>query len=538
MSAAPGRLDRTGVAIFAVAVLAVIALAGLALAGVVPFYNQRVDLLAAVAVLLSLVFAWPFYWRLRPGQILDALVCRPRLLLALGFAGLLVGALAIFGPSPLSTDEQTNLFQARLFASFQLFGRYPTGLIDQLLPQVYQNVFISVAADGRAITTYWPGWSLLLTPLVWLGVPWLLGPLVGLAGLVMIGRFAARFGGPNARGIAILLAATSGSFLLTGMSLYSAGGDLVLGLIYAWYLLAGGRRGMLIAGLVGGFALCLHNPVPHIAFALPWLIWLLTDRERRRQLPWLLVGYLPGLALFGAWMVAQGSIGPQAQILANSAASGLLGSVAAKLPSLIGLPSLTSIGLRFWELVRAWAWSAPGLLVLAFGAWRQRRAVSGLWLLGASFISVVAVYAFYTDPSGQGLGWGARYFEVAWGALPIAAAVLLTGPGRDRLRHLALGAALCGLFLAVPLEFADARTLVDKYQAPVNALAGPGVNLTFVVPPDPAFGAVTIANDLSLRGPLVFFSQGPAADQQVVDRYFPGSRLVTQSSTGEGYARP
>jgi hypothetical protein len=528
------RSDWTALLVFGVAILAVIALLGLFLTGQVPFYNQRADLFVATLVLLALLLALPLYWLSRGARILDALVARPWLLLAVGFIVMLVGALVVFGPTPLSTDEQTNLFQARLFAGFGLFAQYPAGLIDHLLPTAYQNTFILVGADSRALAAYWPGWSLLMVPFVWLGVPWLLGPLMALAGLVMIGRFAARFGGPNARGIAILLAIASGSFLLNGMSLYSAGGDMTLALIFAWYILMGGRRSLFIAGLVGSLALNLHNPVPHIAFALPWLIWLLLTPERRRQLPALIAGYLPGLALFAAWIILQGSLAGAH----TGASGGLLNSLLGKLSALIGAPNPQTLGLRFWELVRAWAWSAPGLLVLAIAAWRHARAISGLWLLGLSFVSVALVYAFYPDPQGQGLGWGARYFEVAWGALPILAAVLLTSPGRDQLQRLAIGAALIGLFLAIPLELADARTLALASEAPVRALAGPGVNLTFVNSPDTAFGSVTISNDPSLRGSLVFLSEGPAADQALVDRYFPGARLVTKGPLGEGYARP
>jgi hypothetical protein len=45
-------------------------------------------------------------------------------------------------------------------------------------------------------------------------------------------------------------------------------------------------------------------------------------------------------------------------------------------------------------------------------------------------------------------------------------------------------------------------------------------------------------NNPSTDGFLVLISQGSAADQALVDKYFPGSRLVVTTSFGSGYARP
>jgi hypothetical protein len=49
---------------------------------------------------------------------------------------------------------------------------------------------------------------------------------------------------------------------------------------------------------------------------------------------------------------------------------------------------------------------------------------------------------------------------------------------------------------------------------------------------------ITMNNNPSTDGFLVLISQGSAADQALVDKYFPGSRLVVTTSFGSGYARP
>ena len=50
--------------------------------------------------------------------------------------------------------------------------------------------------------------------------------------------------------------------------------------------------------------------------------------------------------------------------------------------------------------------------------------------------------------------------------------------------------------------------------------------------------SITLLDNPSLSGMAVLASVGSAADQQVVDRWFPGARLVTRNSHGSGYARP
>jgi len=51
----------------------------------------------------------------------------------------------------------------------------------------------------------------------------------------------------------------------------------------------------------------LHNPFPHLVFALPWIGWLMVRRDGRiRDLAWLVLGYAPVLAVLGAgWSLWQ-----------------------------------------------------------------------------------------------------------------------------------------------------------------------------------------------------------------------------------------
>jgi len=467
------------------------------------------------------------------GRILDALV-RPRSLVLvslIAFAVLAVGAFLVFKTMPTSPDEQAHLFQARLFAQFKVVVSYPPDLVDRIVALGYHNNLILVAQDGRAMSVYWPGWALLMTPFVWIGAPWLLGPAMASLGLYVVGRLTTLLAGVQAAAVAILLAATSGAFIVTGMSMYPAGGYLTLNLVYAWLLLRGGRRDAILAGLVGGLALNLNNPVPHALFALPWLIWLLADPVRRRQIVWMAIGYAPWLAVALGWLLIQSSL--------HASAPGSTGNFwQGRLPLLINVPTLQVVSMRFWELVRLWMWSAPGLLILAALAWRREIRMSGAWVLGIAFGLTVVLYVLF--PAGQLIGWGARYYHSAWGALPILAAILLMRPGAESLRRIVLTAALAGLVLVVPIQLLSAYTVAQTVQAGderLHSLQVPGADLCFVDYSTFENPSIPIADDPSLAGPLVFISRGAAADQALVDVWFPGARLATTNSSGSCYTR-
>jgi hypothetical protein len=84
----------------------------------------------------------------------------------------------------------------------------------------------------------------------------------------------------------------------------------------------------------------------------------------------------------------------------------------------------------------------------------------------------------------------------------------------------------------------SARSLANSGAAQIGELSRPGVNLCFIDIAQVDKPDATINNNPSTAGFIVLISQGPAADQALVDRYFPGARLVVKTSFGSGYARP
>jgi hypothetical protein len=497
------------------------------------WFAQAVDVIAApmtlLAILLALVMPRVGDTALRAMTRLTALRS-PFLPLALAVLPLFaLGTVLVVGVIPIAADELVPIFQARLFASFEAVAHYDPLLLDAAIPPVSQGVFVLVSPQGDAMSVYFPGQALLLTPFVWLGVPWLIGPVFGALGVYLIGRLGTTLINRTAGVFAMILALASGQFVMTALTPFPEGVHLTLSVAFLWLIVLGRPHHFLLAGLVGGLALALKNPFPHVLIALPWVLWLLVDSVRRRNLVPLIAGYVPGLVVIAAWLVLQNQLTPPSFHDEG-------GFWISKLGDIVELPTLFTVLVRFLEVVSAWSWSAPGLLVLAVIGW-LRTDDQRVKLLGASFCITVVGYLFFPDQ--QGLGYGARYFHPAWGALPILGAAALIGLRNLRLTRFVFAAAVLSLVLVLPLHMFYGHLLNERRAEPLMALAAPGVDLYFVrFQGRNGVSETVLANDLAGTDEVVLVSQGDARDQQVVDRWFRGSRLVTKNEWGAGYARP
>ena len=82
--------------------------------------------------------------------------------------------------------------------------------------------------------------------------------------------------------------------------------------------------------MAGGYALVLHNPFPHLIFALPWIVWLaMRRRQGLRDLCWLGLGYAPVVLCIGlGWILWQQQT-LQAGVAATASAAAITGGGAA-----------------------------------------------------------------------------------------------------------------------------------------------------------------------------------------------------------------
>jgi len=443
------------------------------------------------------------------------------------------GTWAVYLNSPLSMDEYAAFFQSQVFAAGHIGGQFPPALLDWLIPRGFQDYFLNVTAAGRVTSAYWPSFALVLTPFTWLGIPWACNPVLSALTILSVHRLALRtFEDREAAGLAVLLTAASPVFFADGISYYSMSAHLLANTLFALLLIAPTPRRAFSAGLVGSIALTLHNPVPHLLFALPWIVAIFRRTGGWRLGLSLFAGYLPLCLLLGlGWFLW-------------TAPSG--GSIT-QLTSPFALPSSTVVLARLVGLAKVWAWAVPGLLVLAAaGAWKWRHDRTCL-LLTASALLTLLGYLFV--PVDQGHGWGYRYFHSAWVALPILAAAALrrrpasgTGapapdmPARNirgdvqgtgifedgATRTFIVACALFSLIGGTGLRAAQIREFIVRHHSQVPAYSGTEHRVVILDTRLAFYGRDLVQNDPWLRETaIVMITHGAAADADMMRAHFP-----------------
>lgn len=452
------------------------------------------------------------------------------------------GTHAIYKNHPLAMDEYAALFQARIFAEGSLHGHFPPGWMDALVPPHFQGQFlVPDKLTGEVYSAYWPGFSLLLAPFVAIGAPWACNPALAALSLLLIVRIARdTLDSPNAPGWAMLFALASPGFLINGISYYSMPAHLLLNLVFAWLLLVPTALRSGCAGLVGGLALCLHNPLPHLAFALPWLIWLAANR-RSRALVAIACGYLPLFFLLGvAWVLGHASTPLAGITMTDGPAATLPGRALASMQAVVSFlrfPDGDILLARTGGFIKLWLWASPLLLVLAFlGFWRSELPM--IRLLGYSALSTaVAYFAIRFD---QGHGWGYRYFHGAWGVLPVLAAL-----GVQRLSdRVGGGARPAAVVLLVTLSgFAVLGTLramqVESFMSSHLAQRPPVQDAgrqVLVYKGAGYYGPDLIQNDPWLRDRTIsLLRPSPEIEAAVVHYALPNGFVIRENSFGRSY---
>jgi hypothetical protein len=287
---------------------------------------------------------------------------------------------------------------------------------------------------------------------------------------------------------------------------------LTANLLFAWLLLKPTCARSFAAGLVGALALLLHNPVPHLLFAAPWLIaFALDERTRRRLLP-LALGYAPAVAVGLGWAWLRGDIVPAA----HSAAIG------ATLRSVFTLPDADILNMRLAAAAKMWVWAVPCLFYFAFLGYVRARDNRHVRLLMLSAVGTYVGYLFVHFD--QGHGWGYRYFHSAWGVVPILAACALTGredTGRG-LVTFAGGAAVLSLLILVPFQLTQIDEFITRHLAMVPAAKRPGGNVYFIDFRGGYYLADMIQMDPLLRSEdLYLATRGSELDERLVKNNWP-----------------
>jgi hypothetical protein len=455
----------------------------------------------------------------------------PRPLAALATLALAAGALYVCQAYPLTMDEYTVVFQSKIFAAGHLTGRFPPELVDWLIPKAIQGKFLKPDSHtGAVAAAYWPGFSLLLTPFMLLGLPWLLNPLIGGATVLVMHRIGLElFGERRSAGLVVLLTLASSAVTLNAMTYYTMPAHLLASALYVLLLLRPTARKAFFAGIVGSCALVLHSPVPHLLFALPWIVWLALQAERRKLIAALIAGYLPLSLLLGfGWATMLDHLDLVTQSGRVIAPSGIVESILSRLRSIqdwgrYETPSLVQHTLVFAKL---WLWAVPALLVAAaLGAWRLRRERIWQILIASALLTYVGYQCL---PIYQGHGWGYRYFHQAWLVLPLLAAGALRASPRPALSGYLAGSAVLSLALLTWFQALQIRAFVDRHLAQLPPIPAQ-VRVVNINPLQGYYAWDLAQNDPFLRNPvLLLISQGERADREMMARVFPDLVLVSE----------
>ena len=508
---------------------------------------RQQDIAGSIVIAALVIAAWMLRKRACAIDMVGILARNPWLTAASVFIMLCAAMLTVVHNHPLAGDEHLSIFQSRVFAAGRLAGQFPPDLVAHLIPTVYQGRWLVASTSGQVASIYWPGFALLLTPFSFLGIPWACNPLLASLSLVLIAKTASRLtADARAGGWAMLFALGSPGFLGLALSYFPMTAQLFLNLLFAWLLVERTPGRLVAAGIVGSLAIVQGNPVPHILFALPWVVWLARQPDRRRSLALLAAAYAPLTLLLGLgwWLFLRKLQGDMAALAYAADADplhhlgNLLWYLALELRTVFTAPSDETLGWRIGEQVRLWGWAVPGLPILAAAGWWMRgRYVIGLHLLALSLASTLVGFLFVSFD--QGYGWGARYVHSAWAVLPILASAAMvsveTGGKPATLVNYGVRVALFSLVFATALRLVQIRLFMDD-QLALRPPFEPGAKqIVFITLNVDYYTMDFVQNDPFLRDPVIFMmSWGPVSNYKtIIERRYPRARLTYDGPNGQ-----
>lgn len=420
---------------------------------------------------LSLAFSAAAMWAGRPValQLLDMAVRPARAWggVALGLAGLLTflacaaTAHFVLEGFTVSADELAYIFQARTYAEGRLWADAPPMASALAFPHLFN-------LDGKWVSQYLPGWSIVMAPVAALHGPlWLVNPMLAAATVAVFFVLARQYVGRETAWAGVAVLAGSAFFAMTYASYFNHGITTLAGLTFALfgcrYWRAGRVRDALLAGACIG-VMGLVRPQNALTFAAPFAVFLMLSRDRRAGLLWFALGGAPFLAALLAYdtAITGHPLKPVQVSLVREP---------------VGMPTARGFKRIVQRLLRLPEWTSP---VLFFGwaaafllAPNRRKFDFTDWIMPVTFVALL----FYGGEGGP--QFGSRYFFEVWpfAILTVLKAVepLLKDPARPRLASW----IAAGLLTAVTLQLAympprmlREHRLSEAAQAPFVAAAG------------------------------------------------------------------
>lgn len=458
---------------------------------------------------------------------------------------LALGSRFVYHAHPLSMDEYAPVFQSAAFAEGRLAGQFPPDLVPWLIARDFLNAFLRADAAGHVVSSYWPGQALLLTPFTMLGAPWLLNPVIGGATVLAMHRLARELlGRPEWAGLVVLLTLASPAVTVNAISYYSMPAHLLANAVFALLLVRPTAPRACLAGLIGSLALVLHNPLPHMLFSLPWIVWLALHENRFRLLAALAAGYLPASLLLGfGWAWYYRSLDNPQTAFALPAQTGPVSMFWQALSNVVELPSHYILVNRCWALGKLWLWSAPAMMAVAMLG-LHRAGGQPVWrVLAACALLTFSMYVFV--PYDQGHGWGFRYFHSAWLVLPLFAVAAVDAERQRneasslRLHGYLAGCAVLSLVVMTGLHAIQVENFISRHLAQVPLAPGGDTRVTIIEPLGGYYSVDLVQNDPFLRERnLMLVTRGPSRDEAMMAKKFPRYTLLYKDRRGSVWGLP
>lgn len=468
----------------------------------------------------------------------------------LAFAVLVILCIAswsVYYAGPASMDEYVMLLQARIFASGELMGKYPPPLLDRLIGPYLQNNFIFIShKTGHIASAYWPGYALIQTPFVMLGIPWACNPVLATTLLAVLWFFAKDIFSSEKAGVwLVFFTLASPIFSVNAISFYPLTALVLFNLLFSWFLLKPTTINLIFAGFFGSISLTLHNPVPHILFAFPWFFWLFFQKECWKKLGILILAYIPlSLFLGVGWAILISKLqatdaSTVLEALPKDSAVDFYDFWKEKINSVFVFPSYSLFLKRLIAAIKVWVWSMPGIMILAFIGcylWNDKTKVR-LWVASA----VVTFVGYCFVPYDQGHGWGYRYFYPAWIALPIlATAAVIFFPKKTSLSNVHnYFIPMIGMLIFVSLVVLTSFRFIQVHEfignvithvAYIKKFENEPKKVVFVNGVSAYIVDYLVQNDPFLRNKtIMMWSKGLKKDTIFINKEFPENELLMGS---------
>ena len=305
-----------------------------------------------------------------------------------------------------SGDEYSYFLQAQTFASGHLWLKQPS-------PASAFELLRFVERDGKWLSIYQPGWSLILTAPVALGLPlWPVNPILGALTAFFFFRLARRLVRLEAALLVTLGLCTSSFFLFNFGSTFSHGAGALTSVLFVLcgvrFLEEGDAHLAFLAGVALG-ALGFIRAINAVILVMPFVLAVLMTPSRRLGLLWFGLGGVPFAILLLAY---------------NNTVTGnpllLVQDWLMYGGEPIGPPTLYSTTETVKRLGRLFLWTSPAVFVgwpIAFLVVARRRQLSFVdWLAPLTIIG----FSFYGGAGGD--QYGPRYYFEGWSFALITAA--------------------------------------------------------------------------------------------------------------------